>query len=975
MTIDVKSNDDEISLQVFDDQKRHFLGGTTIRMGDLVAECGRTYDGSIQKVYSLEARESRGKDKYVGGKIQITARVEEKKTSSSKSYQEIQATMSRMQVDNRALFDILLRACLVLDLFSPREGRAEVLSPEAINMLKAWARTWSISEPYQVMAYLKILFEKYTADLISIADLIKAFHFLYATVKNSGTFNAAELKLTIDLLEKMKEHCGNRVTKYKELFPKNQPRGALESTILVLRMIHRFPTFRDKHPELQESFRDELRIMMTEACISRFQRFKEHASPLDEGDVESVIEGINKLADSVNQEIEEDVQYYQPAFAQELDIVRLTAENQLKYFTLVLEDGGDVLGGDSAVANASHHVFSLYKTLRMMAERYAKSVGGLTAMSTAYVESWFAPFMYKWLHELSKKTLGWVEQAVKADSFVPEGVSADGVVPLHSSSITDVFSAIYSELEFITDLKWSDPVQNAQFFQAFAKTVNIAIEQYCDAIALIEKKAATAVTVSDFTKNLLGGRGSEPKDIEAESCAKLRNIAFAMSKLREMYKMMNVTAITRNVKNHRKSMAVTKPPPVTQDFVTGAFKIHVSYAENLKPTLKNGSSNPYLIVRVPEGTVVPPPEDVPRKKTMSPTTEQEPEAPPQPTILSGNACELFRSRAINETLNPTWEETHAIILPPVERLDVAVFSKNLITADEVDGTAIIDLSVGTRLRRKLMDHQTHDIYVELEPQGRVLLRLTMEGEEEDVDFWFRRTNERLIRTRDSFLRSLTAKITPYISQILGKALKDNEAAPLPSTSYFSSLISAVQYSDKTAAGIPIDRRVDESDSVLALTPLIEYLEKNLETLCSQLPSLMAQAIIERIWGDVLTISTNLLVPPLFGLHSQKKLNIRQSSMVFTCLGILRDFMHGDGGEFGLPFETLDTAAYYDLMELLKLYHVEVTKLRREYELSLLGGKDKELLLRLVRLIAEKDSPDAQWIENQLIKRRDQTSRR
>ncbi len=66
------------------------------------------------------------------------------------------------------------------------------------------------------------------------------------------------------------------------------------------------------------------------------------------------------------------------------------------------------------------------------------------------------------------KTLGWVEQAVKADSFVPEGVGADGIV-LHSSSITDVFSAIYSELEFITDLKWSDPVQNAQFFQAFAK--------------------------------------------------------------------------------------------------------------------------------------------------------------------------------------------------------------------------------------------------------------------------------------------------------------------------------------------------------------------------------------------------------------------------------------------------------------------------------------------------------------------------
>ena len=113
---------------------------------------------------------------------------------------------------------------------------------------------------------------------------------------------------------------------------------------------------------------------------------------------------------------------------------------------------------------------------------------------------------------------------------------------------------------------------------------------------------------------------------------------------------------------------------------------------------------------------------------------------------------------MNESVNPTWDETHTVILPPVDRLEVAVFSKNLLTSDEVDGTAVIDLAVGTRLRKKLADYQTHDVYLELEPQGRVLLRLTMEGEKEDVDFWFRRTNERLIRTRDTFLRSLTAKV-------------------------------------------------------------------------------------------------------------------------------------------------------------------------------------------------------------------------
>ena len=96
-------------------------------------------------------------------------------------------------------------------------------------------------------------------------------------------------------------------------------------------------------------------------------------------------------------------------------------------------------------------------------------------------------------------------------------------------------------------------------------------------------------------------------------------------------------------------------------------------------------------------------------------------------------------------------------------------------------------------------------------------------------------------------------------------------------------------------------------------------------------------------------------------------------MARMCLLILRDFMHGDGGEFGLPYSTLDNEKYQDLIELFKMYHIGVPKLRREYELSLLGGKDKEFILRLIRLIADLEE-DKNWIENQLAKRRDQSKK-
>lgn len=56
--------------------------------------------------------------------------------------------------------------------------------------------------------------------------------------------------------------------------------------------------------------------------------------------------------------------------------MRLTAESQLKYFTLTLESASEVLEGDDAVNNAPHLVFDLYKKVREMSDRYASSVPG-----------------------------------------------------------------------------------------------------------------------------------------------------------------------------------------------------------------------------------------------------------------------------------------------------------------------------------------------------------------------------------------------------------------------------------------------------------------------------------------------------------------------------------------------------------------------------------------------------------------------
>jgi hypothetical protein len=200
------------------------------------------------------------------------------------------------------------------------------------------------------------------------------------------------------------------------------------------------------------------------------------------------------------------------------------------------------------------------------------------------------------------------------------------------------------------------------------------------------------------------------------------------------------------------------------DGVSGQLKIQIAYAENLKPCNANGLAFPYVLVRVPEGTAAPVQEDeeedeagVPSAPSPVPTSASE-----GPSILNGKDCDLARSRYIADSLNPTWDETFQCILPLVDRLEIMSYSRNLITSDELMGKSTIDLSRNSRMKRKLEDHQTHDTYLELEPQGRVLIRLTLEGGDEDVDFWFRRSRERLGRMRDDYVRALTAKVFVYL---------------------------------------------------------------------------------------------------------------------------------------------------------------------------------------------------------------------
>lgn len=186
---------DKIKVEVWDKTRDHFLGQCILNMTDIISASARS--GLSSKWYPLQPRESKYKDKYVGGQIYIEASIEDdtNKNSDKKTFEQLQSNMAAVGVENRSLLQTLMGACITLDLYTPNNGHGELLSNEAIAMLKTWIRFWNISEASQVVTYFSVLFQKHKLDKVPVTEVLKTFHVLFANIKTKGWLPSIEVNL------------------------------------------------------------------------------------------------------------------------------------------------------------------------------------------------------------------------------------------------------------------------------------------------------------------------------------------------------------------------------------------------------------------------------------------------------------------------------------------------------------------------------------------------------------------------------------------------------------------------------------------------------------------------------------------------------------------------------------------------------------------------------------------------------------
>jgi hypothetical protein len=172
----------------------------------------------------------------------------------------------------------------------------------------------------------------------------------------------------------------------------------------------------------------------------------------------------------------------------------------------------------------------------------------------------------------------------------------------------------------------------------------------------------------------------------------------------------------------------------------------------------------------------------------------------------------------------------------------------------------------------------------------------------------------------------------------------------------------------------------EYDVALSISPLLDYFNKNFEMLCERLSGKMAQETIKIIWEELLLIIEYLLIPPLFGpIEKDRRIPCpRQISLTDHMLKLFFDFFHAGGEGIGIEKKALESNRYLDIRTVLSRFGTDLQRLKRECEMAIQSGRDKECVMRLVRLLFEGDNhlsaegkeSERKWLNRLLDKRSD-----
>lgn len=121
---------------------------------------------------------------------------------------------------------------------------------------------------------------------------------------------------------------------------------------------------------------------------------------------------------------------------------------------------------------------------------------------------------------------------------------------------------------------------------------------------------------------------------------------------------------------------------------------------------------------------------------------------------------VAKTRTLYETNDPRWEETVDVSVHGDLWIRATIYNRNLVDHHDVVALAYLHLNPAD-----FGDFLTRDIWLQLEDvrgnklEGRLLLRISMEGEKDDIQFYFGRAFRSLKRAENDMTRTIVDKVS------------------------------------------------------------------------------------------------------------------------------------------------------------------------------------------------------------------------
>ncbi|OAA61188.1 c2 domain containing protein [Niveomyces insectorum RCEF 264] len=592
--------------------------------------------------------------------------------------------------------------------------------------------------------------------------------------------------------------------------------------------------------------------------------------------------------------------------------------------------------------------FDLYKELVDIRRLHVESLPGQPF--AFHIEALLEEFVWRWIRGTQERMEAIVEEAIKLDPFQvrgPEhhagsgpGAAANGqsgrdrdnggAVPTdderHSVSIVDMFQAFNQSLAQINQLQWADAVHHAKFMTALAKAFTAGIGRYCELVEqrfakemdrlseqeLADVQKSTQDRWIQYARDALTSREKvEPFQFYPESFVKLNNIEYAMQELDKLEKAMDVDGCAETLRR-----ANGPPKPVDRRNAKYVFTIKIVEAEDIKACDPTGTSDPYVV------------------------------------LCDEYQKRLAKTRIIMRTLNPRWDESVEITVSGPLNLIATIWDYDTFGDHDFVGRTSLKLDP-----IHFGDYLPREFWLDLDTQGRLLLRVSMEGERDDIQFHFGKAFRHLKRTERDMVRKVTDKLTAHISASLSQeTLRGLLAGPglASSMASFWPMKRAVTntslgggsgssggsgsggpgggalngHSNSTTKAKPRGPAVTQAKIEESLRPLFVYFDENFAIMNRTLTHATMNAVMTRLWKEVLLAIESLLVPPLSDKPSaQRALTEAELDVVYKWLELLFDFFlvpDEHGVAQGVPAHLLKTPKYHELVSL-NFFYFETTE--------------------------------------------------